>query len=239
MGRLLNSYLALGIPAGAPLTVALRRYRWLAQAFHPDRFVESRKSAAEQEMRRINDARDILRTHFALKHKSAAEQCACESWAKSAQQPSDSVPKHSSQSSKASAAPASSETSSNSSQTRREKLISDARTSYRKDIERKTTETADENKSTLSQEVWERRYGTYRMNRDQYADRVGSEKPSANSALQAENNEAHAPKGTAQPIVVPQWILVVMALIFFSMAMAVNHHDNLSTQYGSQTIETQ
>jgi curved DNA-binding protein CbpA len=237
MGRLLNSYLALGIPAGAPLTVALRRYRWLAQAFHPDRFVEARKAAAEQEMRRINDARDVLREHFATKHKSADEQCACESWDKSAPQPSDSARKQSSQPSKSSAADP--PTANSSDQSRRAKDVSEVRTNHQNDGERNPNQRSSEEKNTFSQAVWERRYGTYRLDREQYADRVAPEKQSTNSASKGADNQELVLKGQTKPIVVPQWILVVMALVFFSMAMAVNHHDNLSTQYGSAAVESQ
>lgn len=211
MGRLLNSYLALGIPAGAPLTVALRRYRWLAQAFHPDRFVESRKAADEQ--------------------------CACESWDKSAPQPSDSVRNQSSQPSKSSAADP--PTANSSDQSRRTKGGSEVRSNHQTDSERNINQKSSEEKNTFSQAVWERRYGTYRLDRDQYADRVAPEKQSASSASKAADNQELVLKGQTKPIVVPQWILVVMALVFFSMAMAVNHHDNLSTQYGSAAVESQ
>jgi len=56
--RIRRSYAVLGLRAGAPLAEVRRRYRFLAQRWHPDRHAaDSRNQAvANVEMRRINDA---------------------------------------------------------------------------------------------------------------------------------------------------------------------------------------
>lgn len=78
MTKLLSAYVALGLPAGSSLADVMRRHRWLACAFHPDRMPEDKKAVAEQEMKRINNARDELCTHYAKCHQLNDEKCYCE-----------------------------------------------------------------------------------------------------------------------------------------------------------------
>jgi DnaJ domain len=53
-----RSYAALGLRAGAPLAEVRRRYRFLAQRWHPDRHTSDPRNVADAnaEMRRINHA---------------------------------------------------------------------------------------------------------------------------------------------------------------------------------------
>lgn len=77
MSDLLSAYVALGLPEGTPLLNCLRRYRWLATAFHPDRFVDGRKAVAETEMKKINAAREYLQKHFRESGHKPTDICLC------------------------------------------------------------------------------------------------------------------------------------------------------------------
>lgn len=53
-----QDHLILGIDRGADLSEAKKRRRFLAVAFHPDRFPDSMRDMATKELQRINDAYD-------------------------------------------------------------------------------------------------------------------------------------------------------------------------------------
>jgi len=56
-----NYYQILGIAADATIEEIKSRYRFLAKAYHPDRFGDAEtKAQAEAEMKRINEAYAIL-----------------------------------------------------------------------------------------------------------------------------------------------------------------------------------
>ena len=57
-----RSYAILGLKPGASLSAIRRRYRFLAQCWHPDRHVSDARNQAQavQEMQRINDAYQVV-----------------------------------------------------------------------------------------------------------------------------------------------------------------------------------
>jgi DnaJ-domain-containing protein 1 len=59
-----DAYTALGLPAGASLDQVLERHKFMVMAYHPDRFPEVGKARAEQELKCVNHARDILKAHL-------------------------------------------------------------------------------------------------------------------------------------------------------------------------------
>ena len=71
-----RSYAVLGLRAGAPLAEVRRRYRFLAQRWHPDRHTADPRNLADAngEMRRINDAyHTIVERHATERGGSAPE----------------------------------------------------------------------------------------------------------------------------------------------------------------------
>jgi hypothetical protein len=56
-----RAYYVLGLEPGASIDVILRRYKRLVMAWHPDRFpTESGKKEAEEELKKINNAKTTL-----------------------------------------------------------------------------------------------------------------------------------------------------------------------------------
>src|SRR5277367_2493084 len=72
-----NAYFVLGLEAGASLDAIERRYKRLIMVWHPDRLhTDAARKEAEDETKKINDARDKLTEHFKRRH-SASGACAC------------------------------------------------------------------------------------------------------------------------------------------------------------------
>lgn len=78
---LLQSYIALGLEPGAAWDDIQERYKELVMVWHPDRFAEDkRKQRADDELKKINHARDRLRKHFRKEHKRKGG-CQCQAYA--------------------------------------------------------------------------------------------------------------------------------------------------------------
>lgn len=74
---LARAYFVMGKEAGTSMEVITERYKRLAMVWHSDRFPKAEaKAEAEEEMKKINNARDDLKKHFANNHK-ATGYCAC------------------------------------------------------------------------------------------------------------------------------------------------------------------
>lgn len=80
---LFQSYLALGLEPGTAWETVQKRYKDLIMAWHPDRFLDDKqKLTAEEELKKINAARDKLHRHFRREH-SKHGPCICQSAATS------------------------------------------------------------------------------------------------------------------------------------------------------------
>jgi curved DNA-binding protein CbpA len=73
---LARAYFVMGKEAGTSMEVINARYKRLAMVWHSDRFPMAQKQEAEEEMKKINNARDDLKKHFATSHKESG-YCAC------------------------------------------------------------------------------------------------------------------------------------------------------------------
>ncbi len=74
---LARAYFVMGKEAGTSMEAITERYKRLAMVWHSDRFPKAEaKAEAEEEMKKINNARDDLKKHFANNHK-ATGYCAC------------------------------------------------------------------------------------------------------------------------------------------------------------------
>jgi hypothetical protein len=71
-----KAYVSLGLEPGASIETINQRYRQQAMAWHPDRWPANKQKAAEEELKRIIDARDTLTDHFKRRHNSDGP-CAC------------------------------------------------------------------------------------------------------------------------------------------------------------------
>lgn len=75
--KLQKAYFVLGLEPGSPLDSINRRHKRLIMVWHPDRFpTEDGKKDAEEELKKINNAKDDLKKHFEQSHK-ASGACAC------------------------------------------------------------------------------------------------------------------------------------------------------------------
>lgn len=75
--KLQKAYFVLGLEPGSPLDSINRRHKRLIMVWHPDRFpTEDGKKDAEEELKKINNAKDDLKKHFDQSHK-ASGACAC------------------------------------------------------------------------------------------------------------------------------------------------------------------
>jgi curved DNA-binding protein CbpA len=78
MNDLRKAYSILGLEPGAPMEAINRRYKRLVLVWHPDRFHnEEGKLEAEQELKAINGARDLLKDHFVKGGHKETGPCAC------------------------------------------------------------------------------------------------------------------------------------------------------------------
>jgi hypothetical protein len=84
-----KAYFVLGLEPGASLETINRRYKRLIMVWHPDRLhTDSARQEAEEEVKKINNARDTLIKHFETRHNSDSP-CACKPEPKTTQQTSD------------------------------------------------------------------------------------------------------------------------------------------------------
>jgi curved DNA-binding protein CbpA len=75
--KLQRAYFILGLEPGAPLETINTRYKRLILVWHPDRFPSAEgKKDAEEELKKINNAKDDLKKHFENSHKTSGP-CAC------------------------------------------------------------------------------------------------------------------------------------------------------------------
>lgn len=74
---LAEAYFVLSLKPGDQMDKVNARWKRLAMVWHPDRFPsQDGKKDAEEELKKINDAKDKLSKHFASEHK-AGGPCAC------------------------------------------------------------------------------------------------------------------------------------------------------------------
>jgi len=75
--KLAKAYAVLGIDGGSTLETINPRWKRLAMVWHSDRFpTEDGKTYADEELKKINNARDVLKKHFATDHTENS-QCDC------------------------------------------------------------------------------------------------------------------------------------------------------------------
>lgn len=76
MNKFQNAYFVLGLEPGASRETVQRRYKRLILVWHPDRFPPEQKDDAEEELKKINNARDVLWKHFdSPDHKAVGCEC--------------------------------------------------------------------------------------------------------------------------------------------------------------------
>ncbi|MBU6454092.1 MAG: J domain-containing protein [Cyanobacteria bacterium REEB67] len=76
-GALAKAYAVLGIDGGSSLETINLCWKRLAMVWHSDRFpTEDGKAYADEELKKINNERDVLKKHFASGH-TETNQCAC------------------------------------------------------------------------------------------------------------------------------------------------------------------
>lgn len=74
---LAKAYLEFSLEAGSSIEEINAAYKDLVMVWHSDRFPSgSKKQKADEKMKKINNARDLLRKHFAEDHKKTG-YCAC------------------------------------------------------------------------------------------------------------------------------------------------------------------
>jgi len=74
---LAKAYFVLGLETGSSMETVNTRWKRLVMVWHSDRFpTADGKKSADEELKKINDARDRLKAHFAKEHKTSG-QCAC------------------------------------------------------------------------------------------------------------------------------------------------------------------
>jgi hypothetical protein len=75
--KLQDAYFVLGCKPGDPLEKIIRRHKRLIMVWHPDRFpTADGKAEAEEELKQINNAKDVLKKHFEQDHKESGP-CPC------------------------------------------------------------------------------------------------------------------------------------------------------------------
>ncbi len=75
--KLQNAYFVMGLEPGAALDKVTRRHKRLIMVWHPDRFpTADGKKEAEEELKKINNAKDDLKNHFEKDHR-ASGPCSC------------------------------------------------------------------------------------------------------------------------------------------------------------------
>jgi curved DNA-binding protein CbpA len=78
MNDLHKSYGILQLSPGTSMELINQRYKRLVMSWHPDKFRgDQAKATAERELKKINNARDILRDHFRTGGHKEAGHCDC------------------------------------------------------------------------------------------------------------------------------------------------------------------
>jgi len=82
MNELHKAYAVLGLDAGSSMESIMRRYKRLIMVWHPDRApTPEHKEFAEEELKKINNAKDILTKHFGSGGDHKANGCDCQAGA--------------------------------------------------------------------------------------------------------------------------------------------------------------
>ncbi|MEZ4536984.1 MAG: J domain-containing protein [Cyanobacteriota/Melainabacteria group bacterium] len=76
MNKLHEAYKILELPPGADWAAVKKKYRFLSTVWHPDRMAnEDFKKQAEEKLKAINHARDVLKNHFDTGHRDSDCDC--------------------------------------------------------------------------------------------------------------------------------------------------------------------
>lgn len=76
MSELHKALAVFGLEPGASRDAITTRYKRLIMVWHPDRFPnEDGKKYAEEELKKINNANDVLKKHFDTSHKASGCEC--------------------------------------------------------------------------------------------------------------------------------------------------------------------
>lgn len=76
MSELHKALAVFGLEPGASREAITTRYKRLIMVWHPDRFPnEDGKKYAEEELKKINNANDVLKKHFETSHKASGCEC--------------------------------------------------------------------------------------------------------------------------------------------------------------------
>ncbi len=79
MNALHKAYAVLGLDPGSSMESIMRRYKRLIMVWHPDRApTKEHKDFAEEELKKINNAKDILTKHFGTGGGHKATGCDCQ-----------------------------------------------------------------------------------------------------------------------------------------------------------------
>lgn len=82
MNELHKAYAVLGLDVGSSMESILRRYKRLIMVWHPDRApTKEHKEFAEEELKKINNAKDVLAKHFGAGGGHKAAGCDCQAGA--------------------------------------------------------------------------------------------------------------------------------------------------------------
>ena len=85
MNELHKAYAVLGLDPGSSMESIMRRYKRLIMVWHPDRApTPDHKEFAEEELKKINNAKDVLTKHFGASGGHRATGCECQAGAGSA-----------------------------------------------------------------------------------------------------------------------------------------------------------
>lgn len=76
MNELHEAYKILELPPGSDMAAVKRKYRLLSTVWHPDRMAsEDFRKQAEDKLKTINNARDVLKKHFETDHRDSHCDC--------------------------------------------------------------------------------------------------------------------------------------------------------------------
>jgi curved DNA-binding protein CbpA len=82
MNELHKAYAVLGLDPGSSMESIMRRYKRLIMVWHPDRAPSpEHKEFAEEELKKINNAKDVLTKHFGANGGHRATGCDCQAGA--------------------------------------------------------------------------------------------------------------------------------------------------------------
>lgn len=82
MNELHKAYAVLGLDPGSSMESIMRRYKRLIMVWHPDRApTPDHKEFAEEELKKINNAKDVLTKHFGASGGHRATGCDCQAGA--------------------------------------------------------------------------------------------------------------------------------------------------------------